>query len=84
MNDSIGRREGRHASSGTKDPDFSRFHCFIRLSRDGFHVLTTDDGNVNFDIRPDEKLGISECKVDGGWICFAQIYETDNGGYRHA
>lgn len=55
MKDSMGRREGRHASGDSENSHVSG-SCFCCSKRQSFLVLTTNDRTVDLDGRPNNGI----------------------------
>lgn len=75
MNDGMGRREGRHASRDSKGLDVSRTFRDIITKTRSCHVLTTDDGSFDLDVRPHENPTPIQLNV----VC-----QTDDRGHCRA
>ena len=63
MKDSTGRRQGRHANGDGECSKLDSDVSFMRTSRESYHVLTTNNGDVGLDSRPNIKSHIPSYQV---------------------
>ena len=61
MNDSMDPSEGRHAGGEAYVLMLASFRSSLQIVQESYHLLTTNDGNVDLDTCPDKDVG----EVDG-------------------